>query len=48
MKSPYLNKPESEWLVITENLIKSHPLKTSEIVEVVLESWKWIFKSKIW
>jgi hypothetical protein len=47
MKSPYLNKPKSEWLDITENLIKCHPLKTSEIVEVVLESWKWIFKSKI-
>ena len=47
MKSPYLNKPESEWLDITENLIKSHTFKTIEIVEVVLESWKWIFKSKI-
>lgn len=47
MKSPYLNKPKSDWLAITDNLIKIHPLKTSEIVEVVLESWKWIFKSKI-
>ncbi len=47
MQSPYSNKPENEWLIITENLVKNHPLKTNEIVEVVLESWQWIFKSKI-
>ncbi len=47
MKSPYINKTEDEWLSVTENLIKTHLLKETEIVEVILESWKWIFKSKI-
>jgi hypothetical protein len=47
IKSPYLNKPESEWLAIAENLIKTHPLKASEIVEAILESWKWILNLKL-
>lgn len=47
MKSPYLNKSTNEWSDITDYLIKKHPLKTTEIVKIILKSWEWIFKSKI-
>ena len=47
MRYPYLNKATNEWSEITDDLIKKHPLKTSKIVDIVLKSWKWIFKSKI-
>ena len=46
MKSPYHNKPETEWLSITKKLIDKHPLK-KEIVNVVLKSWDDIFNSKM-
>ena len=46
-ESPYLEKDVSEWGKITDDLIKKHPLKTSEIVNVVLQSWRDIFNSKI-
>ena len=47
MESPYKDKPVSEWLEITKELVKSHPLSEKEIVEVVLSSWQNIFDSKI-
>jgi hypothetical protein len=47
MNSPYLNKDKSEWLKITEGLIQDHPLTEKEIVNVVLQAWTDIFKSKI-
>jgi hypothetical protein len=47
MKSPYLNKSTVEWATITDDLIEKHPLKSNVIVDIVLKSWKWIFKSKI-
>jgi len=47
MKSPYLNQAVSEWPAITKRLISRHPLATKEIKEVVLDSWKEIFQSKI-
>lgn len=47
MKSPYINKDINNWLEITDRLISNHPLKQEKIIEIVLKSWDWIFKSKI-
>lgn len=47
MSSPYHNKKLNDWETITETLIKKHPLKEKEIVDVVLKSWDDIFNSKI-
>lgn len=45
--SPYSGLCASKWLEVTERLLKEHPLKRELIVEVVLEAWGQIFKSKI-
>lgn len=47
MSSPYKNKKVKDWEAITEALLKKHPLKEKEIVDVVLQSWDDIFNSKI-
>ncbi len=47
IQSPYRGVEKSRWSETTRDLIEAHPLDTSEIVEVVLESWASIFKSKI-
>ncbi|MBF8265440.1 MAG: restriction endonuclease [Dehalococcoidia bacterium] len=47
MNSPYKGKNQNEWLAVTKHLITKHPLSTKEIKEVVLESWKEIFRSTI-
>lgn len=47
LKSPYEGKDVAHWMMITETLIKKHPLTEEEIVAVVFESWDDIFKSKI-
>lgn len=44
---PYANSPVSEWPAITERLVSEHPLKSKEIVEIVLASWSSIFESSI-
>jgi len=45
--SPYVNLPQVQWRLKTEELVACHPLKRDEIVEVVLQSWKDIFVSKL-
>ena len=45
--SPYFGKDTSEWINITNQLIEKHPLKSEEIVEIILTSWNDIFNSKI-
>lgn len=47
MPSPYRNKNVKDWGTITDALLKEHPLKEKEIVDVVLKSWDDIFNSKI-
>lgn len=47
MASPYENKSVNEWKQITEQLVKSHPLDTNEIVSVTLEAWQKIMSTKI-
>lgn len=46
-KSPYEDKPASEWSAITRNLIENFPLTKEELVDAVLGAWVDIFKSKI-
>jgi hypothetical protein len=45
--SPYEGVPVDQWMRKTEELVKKHPLKSAEIVEVVFLSWEDIFNSKI-
>lgn len=45
--SPYQNLPQHKWEDKTRELIAAHPLTEKELVEVVLEAWKSIFKSTI-
>lgn len=47
MNSYYNPANTSEWLGVTDSLVKYHPLSESEIVEIVLKSWDDIFTSKI-
>lgn len=47
MASPYAGVHVPDWKIKTQELIESHPLKTAEIVEVVLQAWNDIFDSKL-
>jgi hypothetical protein len=47
MSSPYDGKPVSAWAKVTTRLIKQHPLKTTELVELVLAAWESVFGFKI-
>ena len=47
MNSPYDGLEVSQWLDVTRRLINNHPLDSEEIVEIVLESWKSIFASRL-
>jgi hypothetical protein len=47
MASPYIGLPPEKWLTVTQQLVKAHPLKTAEIVKVVLAAWDSIFASKM-
>ena len=45
--SPYLGKSFEQWEKVTAELLKKHPLNHGEIVDVVLQSWRDIFNSKL-
>lgn len=47
MTSPYQDKKPEEWLDVTRELLKKHPLRPEEIVEIVLDSWEQIFQSRV-
>jgi len=47
MSSPYKDSPIDRWLDITKKLVRQHPLKIDEIVEIVLSSWQSIFDSRL-
>lgn len=44
---PYTGVSPAKWIDVTRRLIKEHPLKTDEVVEVVLTAWQSIFDSKL-
>ena len=45
--SPYLGKTIDQWAEVTTELLRRHPLDKEEIVDVVLQSWRDIFNSKL-
>lgn len=45
--SPYQNQPESNWLNITRQLVKTYPFSPDLLVQEALESWDSIFRSRI-
>jgi hypothetical protein len=47
MKSPYKGVARNKWLEVTRRLIRSHPLSSQEIVDVVLRTWDSIFESRM-
>ena len=47
MSSPYSGLCSHEWSRKTNDLISRHPLRTEEIVEVILSCWDSIFLTKI-
>jgi hypothetical protein len=44
--SPYATAQVSQWQRITQRLVDKHPLRSDEIVEIVLASWDSIFESR--
>src|SRR4051812_24657807 len=47
LADPYGPHPESDWDLITEQLIQAHPLGTTELVEAVLGTWKGLKQTRI-
>ena len=45
--SPYVGIELADWESRTKELVSAHPLATAEIVEVVLQSWRDIFDSRL-
>ena len=45
--SPYNGLLPESWLDVTHKLIDKHPLKASELVEVVMATWESIFDTKM-
>ena len=45
--SPYENLNDSQWAEKTNELVNNHPLTPDLIVNVVLEAWDGIMKTKI-
>lgn len=47
MISPYSDLPQDEWFNKTRELISEHPLKEDVIKQIILESWKILWDTKI-
>ncbi len=47
MKSPYQGIAPTKWSSITQKLVERHPLSQDEIIDVVLNSWDSLFKSRL-
>ena len=47
MNSPYDNVPTDRWRAITHELVAAHPLDHAEVIDVVLDCWNAILKTKI-
>lgn len=46
-EAPYKGRPKKDWANVTAQLIERHPLEATEVVEVVLQTWKGLFESVI-
>ncbi len=47
LQSPYQNIAPENWAMVTDRLIAKHPLRSAEIVAIVLDAWQSIFASSI-
>ena len=47
MKSPYKGSNIENWEIITQKILKKHPIDTNELVQITLSAWEKIFKTKI-
>lgn len=47
LQSPYSGVDKSQWLEITEQIIKKHPLTENDVVSLVLSAWEDIFETSI-
>jgi len=47
LKSPYINRPVTEWASITKRLIDEFPLSSQALVDVVQAAWSDLFTSSI-
>jgi hypothetical protein len=45
--SPYLGLDQTKWKAVTARLVRDHPLRTDELVEVVKIAWDGIFETRI-
>lgn len=47
MTSPYSSFPIEKWQEVTARLLKEHPLKPEQILEVVQNAWNRLWKTKV-
>lgn len=47
MPSPYADKPDSEWLEITQKLVESHPLKSWDLLDTANAAWKLLWQTTV-
>src|SRR5437868_3069761 len=45
--SPYSGKPESSWLGITQKLVNSHPLKSTELLDAATTAWATLWQTTV-
>ena len=45
--SPYSEKPESSWLNITQQLVNSHPLKSTELLDAATTAWAMLWQTTV-
>ena len=45
--SPYSGKPKTSWLSITQQLVKSHPLKSTDLLDVSTSAWATLWQSTV-
>ena len=45
--SPYSGKPASSWLSITQQLVNSHPLKSTELLDASTTAWATLWQTTV-
>lgn len=47
MRGPYVGLRQSQWEARTHELLADHPLDEEEVIEIVIECWDSIFRTKV-
>ncbi len=47
MTSPFAGKPESTWLSITRQLVNTHPLKYTELLDATTTAWATLWQTTV-